>query len=411
MIIDRIKALFNFIEFLHSNIDNFKGYDILINELYSLDKERNKLNPRINFVDKLKYDEIQAQIKDKFEVINKEIIQQIQDKSNELNICDWNETNTLWNYNIEEINKLKENFNLDAIPEILRYKNKYLEFRTKTNCDYFQTFFFSDLDKILKVLFDFFKESVENEFEAFETKSIQVNDVSEAISLLNKGHIKFIIPTPNTNIKQRLSKSLSDINFFQIYFKINNNKEFNNDSFIKPENWDNLKDIFFTQRMEKYKSSYTQNEKIKLEIEDLENLTINKTDYKILKERYKEYLKNKQNLPQQTISSKPDEDYKNRILFKVGLLFAKGEMNKYFTVNSKNKTVMNDEYTAPKIANELRHPNYNKYILASINNYLNKENGNKNIFNSFDMMTKIISHCEAENIPVDAYFKSRLPKE
>jgi len=27
------------------------------------------------------------------------------------------------------------------------------------------------------------------------------------------------------------------------------------------------------------------------------------------------------------------------------------------------------------------------------------------------MMKKIISHCEAENIAVDAYFKSRLPTE
>jgi len=37
MITKRIKALFNFIEFLHTNIEKFKKYDILINELYSLD--------------------------------------------------------------------------------------------------------------------------------------------------------------------------------------------------------------------------------------------------------------------------------------------------------------------------------------------------------------------------------------
>ena len=86
-------------------------------------------------------------------------------------------------------------------------------------------------------------------------------------------------------------------------------------------------------------------------------------------------------------------------------------MNKYFTVNSKNETVMNSEFTAPKIAKELGNDSYNKYILASINNYTDTENRNKNIFNSFDMMTKIILHCEAENIPVDTYFKSRLPTE
>jgi hypothetical protein len=112
-------------------------------------------------------------------------------------------------------------------------------------------------------------------------------------------------------------------------------------------------------------------------------------------------------IPQLT---KTKKSYKEQILFKVGLLFATGEMNKYFTVNSNKETVMNINFTAPKIAKELKNDNYNKFILSTINNYTReKANGNKNIFNSFDMMTKIISHCEAENIPVDPYFKSRLP--
>lgn len=115
------------------------------------------------------------------------------------------------------------------------------------------------------------------------------------------------------------------------------------------------------------------------------------------------------NNPQQNVSSKIDEIYKTKNLFKVGLLFAKGEMNKYFTLNSKNSIVIKKEYSAPKIAKELGNIKYNKYILASINNYTDKENGSKNIFNSFDMMTKIISHCNTESITVDSYFKSRLP--
>jgi hypothetical protein len=133
-----------------------------------------------------------------------------------------------------------------------------------------------------------------------------------------------------------------------------------------------------------------------------------------------DFLKNKkielsmseqQKPPQQNETNRLDEKYKTQNLFKVGLLFAKGTMNKYFTVNIKNATVMNRQYTAPKIAKELGNDSYNKYILASINNYTDRENGNKNIFNSLDMMTKIISHCETENIPVDTYFKSRLTIE
>jgi hypothetical protein len=108
---------------------------------------------------------------------------------------------------------------------------------------------------------------------------------------------------------------------------------------------------------------------------------------------------------------KPDEVYKTQNLFKVGLLFATGKMNKYFTVNSNETISMNSGYSAPKIAKELGFDCYNKYILASINNYTIKENRNKNIFNNLDMMTKIISDCKAKNIPVEDYFISRLPIE
>lgn len=166
---------------------------------------------------------------------------------------------------------------------------------------------------------------------------------------------------------------------------------------------------FVLNEIEKIKSSIEvlkQDLKIKILIRDNKKKQIDILD------SYLNFLKIKLNeLPQQNETSKPYEKFKTQNLFKVGLLFAKGEMNKYFTVNSKNETVMNNEYTAPKIAKELGNDSYNKYILASINNYKDKENGNKNIFNSLDMMTRIISHCEAEKIPVDNYFKSRLPIE
>lgn len=185
MITDRIKALFNFIEFLNSNIENFKQYDILINELNSLDDERNKLNPDNNFVDKIKYDEIQSEFKTKFKIIDDKIIQKLKDKSNEFNICDWNKTETLWNYNILEINELKVNFNENDISEILLHKNKYIEFRTKTKHTYFNYLFFKDLDRILKVIFDFFKDNNKNEFEAFEIKTIEVNSIQELFEKRN----------------------------------------------------------------------------------------------------------------------------------------------------------------------------------------------------------------------------------
>lgn len=124
-------------------------------------------------------------------------------------------------------------------------------------------------------------------------------------------------------------KNLADFSFFQIYIetktgniiddfkdvltsdeikKLDKNKIIrikNNDSIVTTDNWSKLKDVFFTQRMETYNSSYTLNEKIKLELETLEKLPINKTDYKILKERYQKYLTNIK--PQQLEIKIPDE--------------------------------------------------------------------------------------------------------
>lgn len=109
---------------------------------------------------------------------------------------------------------------------------------------------------------------------------------------------------------------------------------------------------------------------------------------------------------------KTDEKFKTENLFKVGLLFATGEMNKYFTIKGNNEIVANNGLSPLKIATELGNPSFEKIILASKNNYpTNNTNGNKNIFNNLDMMNKIISDCEAKNIPVEPYFISRLPIE
>ncbi|WP_162415603.1 hypothetical protein [Cyclobacterium roseum] len=196
MITPKIIALFQFIDYLHANIENFRKYDRVLDELYLLGYERKLVSPQKNFKDKLKYDELQEQIKGKFKVIKDNILQPILSKAIELNICDPNKTETLWNWNSTEINKLKKNFSKDDLPEILIHKNRYLEYRKKTKGEAFfgLGFFFDDLDELLKSLFDFFKETEHNEFEPFETKTIQVSDISEAVKLFQSGLKKFTLP-------------------------------------------------------------------------------------------------------------------------------------------------------------------------------------------------------------------------
>lgn len=107
---------------------------------------------------------------------------------------------------------------------------------------------------------------------------------------------------------RKIIQSNEDWSFFQIWViadlefdgKIyRNEKQKNNDSILTPENWEQHEETFFTQRMGTYKDSYTLAEKLKLEVLRLEKLPINKTDYQILKDRYKSYLEQKQALPTQ----------------------------------------------------------------------------------------------------------------
>lgn len=139
-------------------------------------------------------------------------------------------------------------------------------------------------------------------------------------------------------------------------------------------------------------------------------------DYYSIKANDSEALQvevNKQDAEIEYVSQKiekiNDLKYKNQIWFKVGVLFAKGEMNKYF---NKGRTGFDDNYSAPKVAKEIGNTSYDKFILATINNYdSNNPNGSKNIFNSKDKMVKIIAHCKELSLPIDEYFLLRLPKE
>lgn len=233
MITTKIKALFQFIEFLHSNIDNFKQYDEVITDMNTLINNRKALKQKKNFQDKIKYDKIQAEIKEKFGTIRENITIPIQNKAEELNVCYFHSAPLIsWNNIQSEIDQLKNNFSMDDVPEILQHKSKYIEFRTKTNNNYFEDALFGDLDEHLKELFDFFKETERNEFEAFEAKVLQVNNFEEALKMFKHGHKNFILsdileikqqsiiePLPPQPIKTKaeiLKEQLSQYGFFEL---------------------------------------------------------------------------------------------------------------------------------------------------------------------------------------------------
>ena len=318
MITPKIKALFQFIEYLHSNIDNFNLNNDLIKELELLNEERQKVSSKKTFKDKLKYDEVQAVIETKFKTLQGNTANLIKAKAKELNVCNFDNEPTYSFNGIEtDIHQLKENFSNEDLPEIFKHKSQYLEYRSNTHGTFLSLqFFFDELDELTKSLFDYFKDTQQNEFEPFETKAIPVNNISEAVQGFKQGQTKFIIPNLLGKTQNRIQEQLADFSFFQIEViadlefegKIYKDiKQRNNDSILTPENWEHHKETFFSQRMATYKDSYTLAEKLKLELLSLEKLPINKTDYQILKDRYKAYLEQKQALPpQQTEKQKPE---------------------------------------------------------------------------------------------------------
>ncbi len=191
----KVKNLFQFIEYLHSNIEKFNQYDGLIEDLEKLHKERNKLKPQQNYKDKQQHDKIQTELETKFKVLQDNTANLIKAKAKELNVCIFdNEPNYSFNGIEAEIQQIKKSFSNEDISEIFKHKRQYLEYRNQTHKTFLSLeFFFNELDEITKSLFDYFKDSEQNEYEAFETKAIQVNSIEEAAKQLQKGSKKVVI--------------------------------------------------------------------------------------------------------------------------------------------------------------------------------------------------------------------------
>lgn len=201
MIPQKIQALFDFIDFLDVKKKEYiEKYIPLCNEIRELDTQRSKLKPKENYKDKQSYECIQKEIKEKFEPITDNIYKPVTSKLRDLGVWSGDDVYTsIWNNNVSEIEDFKRNFTQEDLEQIFHYKQKYLLFRTETNNDFLcLSFVFSNLDEIYKVLFDFFKDTQENEFDSFETKIIEVGDLGEIAKNLKDNigkNVNYSIPT------------------------------------------------------------------------------------------------------------------------------------------------------------------------------------------------------------------------
>ncbi|WP_299758076.1 hypothetical protein [uncultured Pontibacter sp.] len=199
MIPQRIQALFEFIDFLDNNKKEYiQKYIPVCNKLEKIKFEQKKLKSEKNYIDKQKYEKLQEEIDNDFPVIYSNVYLPIIHKLKELRIWSGDQTcSSIWNNNIQAIFDFKRNFEEEDVFKVLHFKNKYLRFRNETNSNFLSLqLVFNDLDKILKELFDFFKDSKKNEFEKFESKIIGVNSLEQAIEGLknNDKNLLYSIP-------------------------------------------------------------------------------------------------------------------------------------------------------------------------------------------------------------------------
>lgn len=214
MISEKMQALFDFIDYLDKNKTEYIGkYIPLCEEVSNLDNQRSKLKPKSIYIDKQKYDEIQKAITEKFLPITQNIYNPVLNKLKELKIWSGDDVFTsIWNNNSSAIYEFKESFEPDDIAKVISYKQKYLSFRKETNSNFLcLQIVFSNLDEVFKELFDFFKNTTENEFESFETKTVEVNSIADAVKgfVDNKDkNVRFSIPHQSLfdyqNVKQYL---------------------------------------------------------------------------------------------------------------------------------------------------------------------------------------------------------------
>lgn len=189
MIPEKIQALFDFIDYLNDNkIEYIEKYIPLCADLKIMLDERNKLKPTKNYLDKIKYDELQIPLDEKFSIIMDNIFNPVSEKLLELDIWSGERTYaSIWNNNTSAIYEFINSFNIEDLSKIMEYKNKYINFRTETNSNFLcLEIILHTLDETLKELFDFFKDDETNEFENFETKTIECKTLEEGVLFLSK---------------------------------------------------------------------------------------------------------------------------------------------------------------------------------------------------------------------------------
>jgi hypothetical protein len=151
MIPAKIKDLFTFIEFLHSNIDNFRQYQEVEQKARELHSERWRLPNKPKFSVRTREEEIESELDQVVSVIVNNIENPIKSKAEELGLYRRDRPETILNWNSEDVGVLLKTATIEEAEIVLGYTKKYLEFREAVEHTNYLTlgYFFSSLNELV----------------------------------------------------------------------------------------------------------------------------------------------------------------------------------------------------------------------------------------------------------------------
>lgn len=249
MIPSKVKALFDFVDFLSTNKETFSDSNEIYSERVKIARKMDGLSSENNIRKQIEFENTQKELDAKTNTIKQLIVEPIKKKALELGIRDF-ELSSLWNMNIDVIpNKNdRKGFEIEDSGIINVYKIKYRDFRQSTrlfNCQ--EGCFFSDLDEILNLLFDYFpeekepNEQIESDFANFEQLHYQ-----DKLKLFDKHGIRRLLLTVSS-----IPDGLQNLDYEMMY-KIMESDSYDNYTFLDvfPKNKEE-KGLFFVWVMDK----------------------------------------------------------------------------------------------------------------------------------------------------------------
>jgi len=187
----RIKALFQLIDFLYSNIGYYNEFNQSVIELKNLSAEIDRLKNSNNFFDKAKVKQLQADAERIISEIETNVTDKILTKAAELNLYDTLEPVSIWNLNIHEISVFEDDTSID-ISELIIYRDKFSEFKQQKIFSYFnQNKKLELFEKILIRLFANFSEPQQTGRADFKklTKKLSIEQQKNLFSVLTNENL------------------------------------------------------------------------------------------------------------------------------------------------------------------------------------------------------------------------------